>query len=224
MPSESLIEIPPGYQQAIRFGANWTMFISPYLILYFVMVIAIGGASSDDIGQTLEFAGKSPVAFGATVLLDGLFHVLFFVTVVTLFATIRLTWPVRASLILVCGAWQMLMGFTKALSSLMTFTQLGAAYIAGDAALRATLLPVAAGEYGLWQALQWMDSLGVMVIWLIVSLLPPGAGLPRPVRWLGWIMALAILSPDPAFLLVILLSPVWLFLLGRWLKRLLPAR
>ena len=224
MQSESLIEIPPGYQRGIRFGANWTLFISPYLILYFIMVIAIEGASSDDIGQTLELAGKSPVAFGATVLLDGLFHVLFFVTVVTLFTALRLNWPVRASLILVCGAWQMLMGFTKALSSLLTFTQLGAAYIAGDATLRAMLLPVAAGEYGLWQALQWMDSLGVMAIWIIVSLLPPSAGLPRPVRWLGWIMALAILSPDPAFLLVILLSPVWLFLLGRWLKRLLSAR
>jgi hypothetical protein len=41
-----------------------------------------------------------------------------------------------------------------------------------------------------------------------------------PVRWLGWIMTLGILTPDPGFLLVVLLSPFWLFMLGRWMKRL----
>jgi hypothetical protein len=86
---------------------------------------------------------------------------------------------VRASLLLVFGTWQMLMGFTKALSSWFTFTHLGAAYVRADAALRATLLPVAAGEYGLRDALQWMDSLGVLAIWVSVSLLPSSAGLPR---------------------------------------------
>jgi hypothetical protein len=155
-------------------------------------------------------------------MLDGLFLVLFFATVVTLFAALRLRWPVRASLLLVFGTWQMLMGFTKALSSWFTFTNLGAAYVKGDASLRATLLPVAGGEYGLRDALQWMDSLGVLAIWVSVSLLPSSAGLPRAVRWLGWVVAVAILSPGPAFLLVVLLSLPWLLLLGRWLKR-LPA-
>jgi hypothetical protein len=63
-----------------------------------------------------------------------------------------------------------------------------------------------------------MDSLGVLAVWLSVSLLPAGAGLPRAVRWVGWVMAVAILSPGPAFLVVVLLSLPWLLLLGRWLK------
>ena len=129
--AEPTLAIPPGYRRAIRFGANWTLSISPYMILYFIMVLAIGAGDSGSIEQTLEFAGRSPAAFGATVLLDGLFHVLFFVTATTLFAVLRLRWPVRASLILVCGAWQMLIGFTKGLSSFLIFTSLGAAYVTG---------------------------------------------------------------------------------------------
>ena len=226
MTPESIIEIPQGYHRAIRFGANWTLVTSPYLILFFIAIFAMGGAESvsGEIGQTLEIAGKSPAVFGATVLLDNLFHVLFFITAVTLFAVLRLRWPVRASLILVSvvsGAWQMMAGVTKGLSSLFTFTSLGAAYVAGDAALRATLLPVAAGEYGLTAALQTMDSIGVAAIWVIISLLPRDGALPRAIRWLGWILALALLSPGPTFVVVVLLTPVWLFLMGRWLKRLL---
>jgi hypothetical protein len=76
---------------------------------------------------------------------------------------------------------------------------------------------------GLRNALQWMDSLGVMFVWIIVSSLPQSTNLPRGVRWLGWIMTVAILSPDPAFLLVVLLSPFWLFMLGRWMRRLIPS-
>jgi hypothetical protein len=166
----------------------------------------------------LRFAGESPLEFGAIVVLDGLFHVLFFVTVVTLFAALRSRWPVRGSLLLVFGAWQMVVGFTKAPSTWFTFTHLGAAYVGGEEALRETLLPVAAGELGLRDALQWMDSLGVLAVWVSVSLLPAVAGLPRAVRWLGWVMAVAILSPGPAFLAVVLLSLPWLLLLGRWLK------
>lgn len=226
MTAESIIEIPPGYHRWIRLGANWTLITSPYLLLYFILFLAIGGESSisGEIAQTLEIAGKQPVVFGATVLLDGLFHVVFFVTVVTLFAAFRLRWPVRASLLLVAGAWQMIMGFTKGLSSLYTFTSLGDAYVAGDAALRATLLAVAAGEFGLRSALQDMDTYGVMAILIIVSLIPADGAVPRAVRWLGWILTLAFLSPGPSFLVVVLLLPIWLFLIGRWLKRLLPAR
>jgi hypothetical protein len=196
------------------------MLISPYLILYFVLVFALGGASmgSSSVGATLQFAGKSLLVFGAIIVLDGLFHVLFFVTVVTLFAALRSRWPVRASLLLVFGAWQMVVGFTKALSSWCTFMHLGAAYVGGGETLRETLLPVAAGEFGLRDALQWMDSLGVLAVWLRVSLLPAVAGLPRAVRWLGWVMVVAILSPGPAFLAVVLLSLPWLLPLGRWLK------
>jgi len=223
MTTTASLPIPPGYQRAIQFGANWTLITSPYLILYFVIVLMIGLGDSEGIGKTLAFAGTSPIAFGTTVLLDGLFHVLFMVTAVTLFAVLRVRWPVRASLILVGGTWQMLMGFTKTLSTLYTFTSLGAAYLAGDTALRATLLPVAIGADGLRQALQQMDSFGVAIVWILLAVLPPDSMLPRAVRWLGWILAIALLGPDPGFLFVLLLGPVWLFLTGRWLKSLLAA-
>ena len=39
MTTESLLKVPSGYKRAIRFGATWTMAISPYMILYFIMVI-----------------------------------------------------------------------------------------------------------------------------------------------------------------------------------------
>lgn len=221
MTIEANFQIPSGYERGIRFGANWTMIISPYMILYFLLIILIGDVSaSGDVNAELTFAGNSPVANKVIAILDGMFHVLFFITTVTLFAALRLAWPVRASLILVCGAWQMLMGFTKGLFSSFTFTQLGSAYLTADSTVRATLIPIANAMDGLHSALQWMDSLGSMFVWILVSLLPQTANLPRPVRWLGWIMTLGILEPDPGFLLIVLLSPFWLFILGRWMKRL----
>ena len=229
MTTEPAIEIPIGYLRAIRFGANWTVVTSPYLILSFIAIFALGGVPivSGEIGPALEIAGKSPVVFGAIVMLDAVFHALFFVTAVTLFAVLRQRWPVRASLILVCGAWQMIVGLTKGLSSLFTFTPLGAAYVAGDATLRATLLPIATSQFGLRLALQAMDGFGVMAIWIIISLLASESAIPRAVRWLGWILTLALVSATPSgptFLLVALLFPVWLFLMGRWLMRLLPVK
>ena len=216
--------IPSGYERWIRFGANWTMIISPYLILYFIMVIVLGAADdANNMAGTLEFAGKSPVPYIATVFLDGLFHALAFITFVALFTALRSTFPVQANLILVCGTWQMLMGFTKGLIASFVFPRLGLAYLAADPTLRSALIPVASAMDGLRMALQWMDSLGVMFGWILVSLLPQSSNLPRLVRWLGWIMAFGILVPEvifPGFALVILLSPLWLFLLGRWMKRL----
>jgi len=224
MSTESTFQIPSGYERAIRFGANWTMAISPYLIFNFILnIIPEGSNGSGGIAATLEFAGKSPIAYKAIVLVDGLFHALFFITTVTLFAMLRSAFPVRASLILVCGAWQMLMGYTKGLFSSYIFTDLGSAYLAAEATLRATLIPVANAANDLRNALQWMDSSGLMFVWILVSLLPPTTGLPRPVRWLGWILTFGILAPDPAFVLVVLVSPFWLFLLGRWMKRLALA-
>lgn len=220
MSTDSPIMIPSGYERGIRFGANWTMIISTYMILYFVLIIILeGGDSSGDLAAELTFAGTSSLAYKTIAILDGLFHALFFVTTVTLFAILRLTYPVRASLILVCGAWQMLMGFTKGLFSSFTYTSLGSAYLTADQTLRTSLLSVATAADGLHSALQWMDSFGSMFVWILVALLPPATGLPRPVRWLGWIMTLGILMPGPGFLLVVLLSPFWLFMLGRWMKR-----
>ena len=225
MATDSTFHIPSGYERSIRFGANWTMIISPYLILYFIMVIVLGGGgdNSNNIAGLLESAGKSPTSYIAIVFLDGLFHALAFVTFVTLFASLREAFPVQASLILICGAWQMLIGFTKGLIASYVFPQLGMAYLTADTTLRTALIPVAGALDGLRNALQWMDSLGVMFGWILVSLLPQSTNLPRPVRWLGWIMTFGILAPDPGFLLVILLSPPWLFMLGRWMKRLTLA-
>jgi hypothetical protein len=221
MSADSKFQISSGYERGIRFGATWTMVISPYLILYFILIFTLGGGdSSGDIAAELGFAGSSPIAYKAIAILDGLFHALFFITTVTLFAILRSAYPVRASLILVCGAWQMLIGYTKGLFSSYTFTSLGSAYLSADETLRATLVTVASAAEGLHTALQWMDSYGSMFVWILVSLLPSAVGLPRPVRWLGWIMTLGILGPDLGFLLVVLLSPFWLFLLGRWMKRL----
>ena len=218
-------QIPAGYERWIRLGATWTMIISPYMILYFIMVFALGrgGDDTNNFATLLESAGRSPTPYIATVFLDGLFHALAFVTFVTLFAMLRVDFPVQANLILVCGAWQMLMGFTKGLIASYVFPRLGIAYIAADPVLRSALIPFASAMDGLRMALQRMDSLGVMFGWILVSLLPRSSTLPRSIRWLGWIMVVAILSPDPAFVLVVLLCPPWLFLLGRWMKRLAVA-
>jgi hypothetical protein len=219
MQAESRFPFPSGYERAVRFGAHWTMTISPYMILYFILILLLeGGDSSGDLTAQLSFAGSSPLAFQVIAILDGLFHALFFITTVTLFAILRLARPVQASLILVCGAWQMVIGFTKGLFSSFTFTSLGAAYINADETFRATLIAIASAADGLHSALQWMDSFGSMFVWILVVLLPPSTGLPRSVRWLGWIMTIGILIPGPGFLLVVLLSPFWLFLLGRWMK------
>jgi hypothetical protein len=219
MQTASGFRSPSGYERGIRFGAQWTMLISPYMILYFISIIVLaGGVDSGNLDAELVFAGNSPLSFKAIAILDGLFHVLFFITTVTLFVTLRSIFPVQAALILVCGAWQMILGFTKALFSSFTYTSLGSAYLAADEALRPTIITVATAADGLHNALQWMDSYGSMFVWILVSLLPQSTGLPRSVRWLGWIMTFGILAPEPGFLLVVLLSPFWLFFLGRWMK------
>jgi len=196
MTNESLLKVLPGYQRAIRFGAAWTMAISPYLIVYFIIVILVGSSDTSDIASMLVIAVNSPLAFQATAFLDGLFHALFFVTTVTLFIILRETFPVRASLILVCGAWQMLFGFSKGLISAYVFPRLGLAYLAIDTTFLPALIPTAGAMDGLRNALQWMDSLGVLFVWVLV------------------------ISPDPGFLLVVLFSLPWLFILGRWMKML----
>ena len=84
---DSRFRIPSGYERWIRFGANWTMIISPYLILYFIFVIAFGGGGDDSSNfvTLLESAGKSPTPYIAVVFLDGLLHALAIVTFVTVF-------------------------------------------------------------------------------------------------------------------------------------------
>ena len=117
----------------------------------------------------------------------------------------------------------MLFGFSKGLIASYVFPKLGAAYLVADPTLQATFIPVANAFDAMWNALQWMDSLGIMFVWMLASVLPQSTNLPWPVRWFGWVMTFGILVPEalfPGFLFVILLSPLWLFLLGRWMKRL----
>ena len=51
------------------------------MILYFIMVIALGGGGDDsnNFSTLLESAGKAPIPYIAVVFLDGLFHGLAFV-------------------------------------------------------------------------------------------------------------------------------------------------
>jgi hypothetical protein len=155
MTSEYNFEIPSGYERAIRFGAYWTMILSPYMILYFILIFVLeGGIDSGNLAAELSFAGSSPMAFSAIAILDGLFHALFFITTVTLLAILHSAYPVQASLILVCGAWQMLIGFTKGLISANIYPSLGATYLTADEPLRATLLAIASAADGLHSALQ----------------------------------------------------------------------
>jgi len=120
MSAGSDLRVASGYDRALLFGGNWTMIISPYRILYFILVILVGSANgAGSIAATLEFAGDSPLAFQATAFLDGLFHALFFVTVIAVYIAIRAAFPVRASLLLVCGAWQMLMGISSSIWSMV---------------------------------------------------------------------------------------------------------
>ena len=63
---------------------------------------------------------------------------------------------------------------------------------------------------------------------LLLSLLPASAGLGRVARIMGWIVASALILDgllhlvgidSPLFLVVVLISPPYFFLLGSWLKR-----
>jgi len=105
MSAGSDLRVASGYDRALLFGGNWTMLISLYMLLNLILVILAG--SADDTGSIaakLEFAGNSPLAFQATAFLDGLFHAAFFVTMIAVYIAIRAAFPVRASLLLVCGA------------------------------------------------------------------------------------------------------------------------
>jgi hypothetical protein len=140
---------------------------------------------------------------------------------IAVFAVLRRGFPVRATLIVVAAAWQLVVGFTKALTSVYIITSLGTLYLATPPSGRGVFLPVGTLAQGLRQGLQDMDTYGVVAVWLMVALLPKATGIPRLVRWLGVVMSVAILQPwwDFGFPLAILLAAVWAILLGLWLKR-----
>ena len=214
--------------RAVRIAAYFTMAVTAFYPLLFIgagflTILLTGDIGIPDLSTRagLAYAGRFPTAVTIGSLADGFSHVVFFVTFVAVFAVLRRSFPVRATLILVCAAWQLVVGVSKALTSVYIITSLGTLYLATPLSGRGAFLPVGTLAQGLRQGLQDMDTYGVIAIWLLVALLPAATGMPGLVRWLGVAMAVAILQPwwDLGFPLALLLAAVWAILLGLWLKR-----
>jgi len=214
--------------RALRIAAFFTMAVTAFYPLLFLgtgflLLQLTGNFPIADLSTRagLAYAGQFPTAVMIGSLADGFSHVVFFVTFVAVFAVLRRRWPVRATLIVVGAAWQMVVGLTKALTSAYIITSLGSLYLATPLSGRGAFLPVGTLAQGLRQGLQDMDTYGVVAVWLLIALLPGATGIPRLVRWLGVVMSIAILQPwwDLGFPLALLLAAVWAILLGLWLKR-----
>jgi hypothetical protein len=214
--------------RALRIAAFFTMIVTAlYPLLFigagFLLLQLTGDFGIPDLSTSagLAYAGRFPTAATIGSLADGFSHVVFFVTFVAVFAVLRRSFPVRATLIAVGAAWQMVVGFTKALTSVYIITSLGSLYLATPLSGRGAFLPVGTLAQGLRQGLQDIDTYGVIAVWLLVALLPAATGIPRLLRWLGVVMTVAILQPwwDFGFPLALLLAAVWAISLGLWLKR-----
>ncbi|HEX6554325.1 MAG TPA: hypothetical protein VF026_16285 [Ktedonobacteraceae bacterium] len=214
--------------RALRLAAFFTMTVTAFYPLLFLgagfLILQLtGDFGIPDLSTRagLAYAGRFPTAATIGSLADGFSHVAFFVTFVAVFAVLRRSFPVRATLIVVGAAWQLVVGFTKALTSVYIITSLGTLYLATPLSGRAAFLPVGTLAQGLRQGLQDMDTYGVIAVWLLLALLPAATGMPRLVRWLGVVMTIAILQPwwDFGFPLALLLAAVWAISLGLWLKR-----
>ena len=213
---------------AQRIAAIFTMaVIGPYAILFlvalFLSVALTGNAFFPDLATSagLDYAGRFPTAVLIGYIGESLEQVALFVSFVAVFAVLRKRWPIWAHLILIIGAWQMILGLTKALTSVYIATSLGASYLAANAAGKAALLPLGGVVGGLRQGLQDMDTYGLIVVWVLIMLLPKATGMPRWVRWLSLAMSVGYLLPfgPIGFFIFTLLIPFWAFLLGRWLLR-----
>ena len=213
--------------RALRIAAFFTMAVTGFYPLLFLgagflSLLLTGDFPIPDLSTRagLAYAGQFPTAATIGSLADGFSHVVFFVTFVAVFAVLRRRWPVRATLIVVGAAWQMVVGLTKALTSVYIIPSLGTLYLATPLSGRGAFLPVGTLAQGLRQGLQDMDTYGVVAVWLMIALLPGATSMPRLVRWLGVVISVAILLPwDYGFPLAILLAAVWAISLGLWLKR-----
>jgi hypothetical protein len=213
---------------AMRIAAIFTMAVTgPYAVLFLVVLflsIAItGNAFFPDLATSagLDYAGRFPTAVLIGYIGESLVQVAIFVSFVAVFAVLRKHWPVWAHLILIIGASQMILGLTKALTSVYMATSLGASYLAANAIGKAALLPLGGVVAGLRQGFQDMDTYTLIVALVLIALLPKATGMPRSVRWLSVAMSVAWLLPfgPIGFFIVTLLIPIWAFLLGRWLLR-----
>jgi hypothetical protein len=214
--------------RALRIAAFFTMAVTGFYPLLFLgagflSILLTGDFGIPDLSTRagLAYAGRFPTAAIIGFLADGFSHVTFFVTFVAVFAVLRSRWPVRATLIVVGAAWQLVVGLTKTLTSVYITTSLGALYLAAPLPGKGAFLPVGTLAQGLRQGLQDMDTYGVVAVWFMIALLPRATGMPRLVRWLGVVISVAILLPwgNFGFPLAILLLAVWAIALGLWLKR-----
>ncbi len=213
---------------ALRIAAIFTMAVTgPYAVLFlvalFLSIGITGNAFFPDLTTSagLDYAGRFPVAVLIGYIGDPLEQVAIFVSFAAVFAVLQKRWPVWAHLLLILGAWQMILGLTKALTSVDMATSLGASYLAANAVGKAALLPLGGVVGGLRQGLQDMDTYGLIVAWVLIALLPKATGMPRWVRWLSLAMSVAFLLPfgPIGFFIFTLLIPFWAILLGRWLLR-----
>ena len=133
----------------------------------------------------------------------------------------------RAALVLVLGAISLAFGLTKAITTSYLATTLGAAYLA-EPTEQTNLLAAGKVADGLRAGLQDMDTYPLVAIWVLLSLLPASAGLGRATRIMGWVLASALILDGvlhlvgvdtPIFVVVVVVSPPYFFLLGSWLKR-----
>jgi len=212
----------------LRIAGIFTMAVTgPYAILFlialFLSVALTGNAFFPDLTTSagLDYAGHFPTAVLIGYIGESLEQVALFVSFVAVFAVLRKRWPVWAHLLLIVGAWQMILGLTKSFTSVYMVNSLGASYLAANAVGKAALLPLGGVVAGLRQGLQDMDTYGLIVALVLLALLPKATGLPRWVRWLSVAMSVAWLLPfgPIGFFITTLLIPFWAFLLGRWLLR-----
>ena len=195
-----------------------------FLIALFLSVALTGNAFFPDLATSagLDYAGRFPTAVLIGYIGESLVQVAIFVSFVAVFAVLRNRWPVWAHLLLIVGAWQMILGLTKALTSVYMVTSLGASYLAASAVGKVALLPLGGVVGGLRQGFQDMDTYTLIVVWVLIALLPKATGMPRWVRWLGLAMSVGYLLPFDGpigFFIFTLLISFWAFLLGRWLLR-----
>jgi hypothetical protein len=225
---------PPGYGRSLSQLAGFTRWITaPWILLVIASAITVQSVTGVGAFHALDQAGLEQAGhFGGLVaaasMLDGTNHLVFFVTWVGVFIAIFRVWPVRAALVLVLGAISLAFGLTKAITSSYLATSLGATYLA-DPTAKDSLLAAGKVADGLRAGLQDMDTYSLAAIWVMLALVPSNAELGRTVRIMGWILASALILDglihllgvdSPLFVVVVLVSPFYFFLLGNWLKRL----
>ena len=224
-------DMPSAQQEAshgLHNAAIFTMAVTgPYAILFlialFLSVALTGNVFFPDLATSagLDYAGHLPTAVIIGYIGESLEQVALFVSFVAVFAVLRKRWPVWAHLLLIIGGWQMILGLTKAFTSVYMVNSLGASYLAANAVGKAALLPLGGVVAGLRQGFQDMDTYGLIVALILIALLPKATGMPRRVRWLSLAMSVAWLLPfgPIGFFIATLLIPFWAFLLGRWLLK-----